>query len=187
MAPSQTLLAPSPVVGDMPPRDGVRDGVSKWVESMRQAADNAEISAERWAEQYEQARPKMIENFRLDPNAYRSGLENAGAPAVGPMTTEAYRMSEQAARDALAKAVVDPPQMSPAEAAQLRAVNQPKVDCFCNILAKTDEEKALCNQVLEDYIFGRIELDDIDAILANRFGARQVKQANKTAKKHCPV
>lgn len=167
----------------MPPRDGV----SKWVESMRQAADNAEISAERWAEQYEQARPKMIENFRLDPNAYRSGLENAGAPAVGPMTTEAYRMSEQAARDALVKAVADPPQVSPAEAERLRTENQPKVDCFCNILATTDEEKKFCKQVFEDYIFCRIELDDMDAVLADRFGARQVKQANKTAKKHCPV
>ncbi len=168
----------------------VRDGVTKWAEAMRAAAETADASAERWAGRYEEARPKMIANYRLDPAAYQKGLENAGAPVVGPATQEAYRMSEQAAKEALAKATATPATYGGAnadEAARLHAANDAKVGCYCNILAKSEEDKAYCNQVLEDYIFRRIEKDQMDEALVQRFGVKQVRHADKTARKHCPV
>ena len=156
---------------------------------MREAAESADVSAERWAEQYEAARPKMIANYRMDPAAYRKGLTNAGAP-VGPATMEASTMSQQAAKEALAQATAPPAayggvNLTPEEAERLRAENAPRVDCFCNILAKNDQDKQDCNQVVEDYIFRRIEAKEMNEILAERFGKRQVKQAHKTASKHC--
>ena len=168
----------------------VRDGVRMWAEAMRMASETADVSAQRWAGQYEEARPKKFANYRLDPAAYRKGLKNAGAPTVGPATQEAYRMSEQAAKEALAKATAPPATYgggSADEAVRLHAANDAKVNCYCNILARTDEDKAYCNQILEDYIFRRIEKDQMDEALVQRFGVKQVRHADKTARKHCPV